>query len=331
MPTMAGGALPEIEVGKGMSRAGEGTSAAALPTRLARALEEFLFHLSLVRGASPRTVSAYGSDLEAFCHFLAERGRNGPARVEEEDLRTYLIELHERGRQPTTVARARSAIRSFFAFLLDEGLVSRDPSAEVETPSGWRRIPHALKIEEVTALIESVRGETPLDLRDRALLECAYGTGARASELLGLQPAACLWEEGLVRLEGKGGRTRLVPLGTPARRALRAYIVHGRPILAARRGGDQPEEIFLNARGGALGRMGFWKILRKRAAGAGLRGRVHPHVLRHTYATHLLHGGASLRAVQELLGHARLATTQIYTSVDDTYLQAMHRRFHPRG
>jgi site-specific recombinase XerD len=295
------------------------------------AIEEFVFHLGLVRGASPRTVAAYRSDLEALFADLGRRGVPGPARITEKTLREYLMRLHERGRQATTVARARSAFRTFFAFLLDEGVLEEDPSAQLRAPAGWRRIPRSLNEKEARALVEGPRGSGPLDLRDRALLECAYGTGARVSELLGLRPDDCRWQERLLRYTGKGARTRLVPLGQPALRALRAYLERGRPELAARRRGAAVEEIFLNARGGRLTRMGFWKILRGRAARAGLRGRIHPHLLRHTYATHLLRGGASLRVVQELLGHSRLATTQVYTHVDESYLQRAHRRYHPRG
>ncbi len=322
-----------------------------LPGAARSALDEFLFHLSLVRAASDRTVEAYAGDIRALFRHLARGGIAGPAQVKTKHLRAYLIHLHEGGKQPATVARARSALRTFFAFLVDEGIVAEDPAADLGAPSGWRRVPRALTIEEATALIESVQGDGPLDQRDRALLELAYGTGARASELLALRLDDCGWEEHLVKLIGKGSRVRLVPLGEPAMGALLAYTERGRPLLAARRSrtrkrcptrvqnrgqplqvrGQEPAQIFLNARGGPLTRMGFWKILKKRAAAAGLAKRVYPHLLRHSYATHLLRGGASLRVVQELLGHARLATTQIYTSVDEPYLEAMHRRYHPRG
>jgi len=284
-----------------------------IPGPAQTSLDEFLFHLGLVRGASPRTVSAYRSDVESLFEYLSHHDVSGPAQVTEKALRDYVIHLHESGRQATTVSRARSAIRTFFAFLLDEGVVSEDPAAHLRAPAGWRRIPRALTEEEARALVETPRGGDPLSLRDRALLECAYGTGARASELLGLRPADCRWEERLVRFVGKGSRVRLVPLGRPALRSLRAYLERARPHLAVRRRGTAVEEIFLNARGGHLTRMGLWKILRARAEEAGLRGRIHPHLLRHTYATHLLRGGASLRVVQELLGHSRLDTTQVYT------------------
>jgi integrase/recombinase XerD len=306
---------------------------ADLPRPAREALDEFLFHLALVRGASARTVEAYRSDLTAFFRQLATQGIAGPSEVTAAHLRAHVMQLHEAGRQPSSVARARSALRTFFAFLLDEGVVREDPAGELTAPAGWRRIPRALTLEEAARLVESVHGEEPLALRDRALLEGAYGTGARVSELLALCPQDCQWEERLVKFTGKGMRVRLVPLGEPAIQALLAYIERGRPRLLAHRraASGAPDQIFLNARGGRLSRMGFWKILRARAREAGLTGRVHPHLLRHSYATHLLHGGASLRVVQELLGHARLSTTQIYTSVDAAYLQAMHRRYHPRG
>jgi site-specific recombinase XerD len=302
-----------------------------IPEAARRALDEFLFHLGLVRGASVRTVAAYRSDLENFFEDLAARGIDGPARVDEKILREHIIRLHEKGRQASTVARARSALRTFFAFLLDEGVVAEDPAATLRAPAGWRRIPRSLSVAEARALVEAPRAGGPLDLRDRAMLECAYGTGARVSELLALRPADCRWEDRLLRFTGKGSRVRLVPLGRPALAALRTYLERARPALAARNRRGAPEEIFLNARGGRLSRMGFWKIVRQRAAQAGLKGRIHPHLLRHTYATHLLHGGASLRVVQELLGHSRLATTQVYTHVDAAYLQRAHRQYHPRG
>jgi integrase/recombinase XerD len=314
----------------GHSRAAEPP---ALPAGAGSALDEFLFHIGLVRGVSPRTVAAYRSDLTAMHLALAKRGIEGPAGIAAPDLRRYLIELHESGRRPASVARVRSALRSYFAFLIDEGILLDDPSADLPAPAGWRRVPRALTEAQVTCLLESVSTASPLGARDRALLEVAYGTGARASELLGLRLGDCRWDERLLRFVGKGQRVRLVPLGAPALDALITYTETSRPVLLRRGGGVAEEEgiVFLNARGGALGRMGFWKILRQRATAAGLPEGIHPHLLRHTYATHLLHRGASLRVVQELLGHSRLATTQIYTSVDAAYLQSMHGEFHPRG
>jgi len=315
------------------SRGGRSPAPPALPVGATRSLEEFVFHIALVRGVSPRTVEAYRSDLTALHLALAGRGIDGPVQVGPADLRAYLIALHEGGRRPASVARVRSAIRTYFAFLIDEGVIRDDPATDLPAPAGWRRVPRALTEQQAQQLLESIPGTTPLGLRDRALLEVAYGTGARASELLALRLEDCRWEERLLRFLGKGQRVRLVPLGGPAHDALVTYTEQARPLLVRqqRRGGAGGEVIFLNARGGRLGRMGFWKILRKRAAEAGLPEGIHPHLLRHSYATHLLHHGASLRVVQELLGHSRLATTQIYTSVDAAYLQSVHQQFHPRG
>jgi site-specific recombinase XerD len=312
---------------------GEAGQRAPLPAAFVRSLEEFLFHLTLVRGASPRTADAYRSDLSALFLHLAGRQVHGPAQIEPAMLREHLIGLHEMGRRPSSVARARSALRTYFAFLLDEGVLTDDPSRELPAPRGWRRVPRALSETQAQTLIEGVHGTTPLAVRDRALLECAYGTGARVSELLGVRLQDCLWDERLLRLLGKGQRVRLVPLGAPALGALGAYTEGARPaLIAARRStAEPPEQVFLNARGGGLTRMGFWKILKKRAREAGLGEGVHPHLLRHSYATHMLHRGASLRVVQELLGHSRLATTQIYTSVDEAYLRSVHERCHPRA
>jgi site-specific recombinase XerD len=303
-----------------------------LPPAAADVLAEYEFNLSLVRGVSPRTVAAYVGDLKALFRHLARHGIAGPSGVEARHLRTYLIDLHEMGRKAATVARARAAVRSLFAFLVDEGIVASDPTVDLAAPGGWKKIPRALTVDQARALLEGVSGEGPLDLRDRALLETAYGTGARSAELLGLTLDDCRWGQKLLKLTGKGERVRLVPIGRAAAKSLRAYTIHGRPVLRARRRDPaEPRELFLNARGGRLSRMGFWKILQKRAREAALDVHVHPHLLRHSYATHLLRGGASLRVVQELLGHARLATTQIYTSVDEPYLQQAHRRCHPRG
>jgi integrase/recombinase XerD len=336
---------PQGPRGHGRSRAQAVRVDAELPARVRSALEEYLFHLSLVRAVSERTVAAYGSDLRSLFRRLAELGVRDPEQVTAGHLREYLVHLGDtRGCERATIARARSAIRSFFAFLADErrehwrGATWEDPAADLPAPRAWRRVPRALSEEEAARLMESVAGSSPLDLRDRAMLEVAYGTGLRVSELLSLALEDCLWDSAgpgcLLRITGKGQRTRIVPTGGSATRALRAYTENARPALLAKgrgRRSHEPAVVFLNARGRPLSRMGFWKILRQRALSAGLGEGVHPHLLRHTYATHLLRAGASLRVVQELLGHARLATTQIYTSVDESYLQGMHRRYHPRG
>jgi len=324
MSKISAAALPEANA------PGSAFDDPALAPSARSALSEFIFNLSLVRAVSERTVDAYGRDLRAMLLYLDKTGINGPIQVTPADLRGYLITLSEEGKKPATVARARSAIRTFFAFLVDEGLLTDDPATDLDAPASWKRVPRALTTEQAATLIESVNGHKPLELRDRALLETAYGTGARVSEMLSITLDDCYWEEKIIRLRGKGQKMRLVPLGAPATEAIRAYTMNAREGLLRKSSGKTPE-LFLNARGGKLSRMGFWKILRKRAIAAGLGPGVHPHLLRHSYATHLLHGGASLRVVQELLGHSRLGTTQIYTSVDEPFLQTMHGKYHPRG
>jgi len=221
-------------------------------------------------------------------------------------------------------------VRSFFGFLLDEGVLETDPSLRLPAPRGWKRIPRCLSEEEVERLLGSIRHDNPLSMRDRAMLEFAYGTGARVSEILQLRLEDLDLESAMVRLRGKGGKVRVVPLGRPAVDALSVYLERARVQLAQRTKGRRESTVFLNSRGGGLSRMGFWKILRKSASEAGLQG-VHPHLLRHSYATHMLRRGAPLRAVQELLGHARLSTTQVYVSVDESYLERVYREHHPRG
>jgi integrase/recombinase XerD len=293
-------------------------------------LDAWIFHLSFERRLSPRTVSSYRCDLLGHLRFLRERGVRSPEEVTPALLRESIADLHDRGRTVRSRLRARSSMRSFYRWLLREHHVENDPSHEIEGPRLSRRLPRVLTEAEVQQLLESCGGHTPPETRDRALLEIAYGAGLRVSELVGLGNEDVDFRESWIRVRGKGSKERLVPLGGPARDALRRYTSQGRFELLGRRA--DPGKMFLNARGGALSRMGFWLILRKRAARAGLEpARVHPHLLRHSFATHLLRGGASLRVVQELLGHSDLSTTEIYTAVDREFMNRIHREFHPRG
>jgi len=295
-------------------------------TRL-RYLEPFLEHLRAERGLSTRTVAAYGSDLARYLGELESRGVGAPTRATTNEVEAHVSELRRTGHAPASVARALSSVRAFHRFLVAEGLTETNPASRVPSGRRWRRLPHALPVDAVLRLLGSVKGSTPLALRDRALLEMGYATGARASELVALTPAAVHEAERFARFFGKGRRERLVPFGAAAAQALRVYLLDGRPKLAGRR---RVEAIFLNHRGGALTRVGYWGILKTHAERAGLPG-IHPHVLRHSFATHLLEGGADLRVVQELLGHASIATTQIYTHLEQARLSEIHRQCHPRG
>jgi integrase/recombinase XerD len=292
-------------------------------------LESYLLHLGLERGLSPNTLSAYEADLGGYLAHLAVRGHRSAADVSLEDVEEYVSRVREeRDLASGSLARLRSSLRGFHRYLLESGYASGDPTALLASPRSWRRLPRVLAVGEVEALLGAVRAEGPLGTRDRALLELAYAAGLRAGELVTVKGHELHLDEGFVRVRGKGSRERIVPIGSAAVRACETYRSAARPRLLGKRSVD---EFFVNARGGALSRMGYWKILRKWAEAAGMAERVWPHVLRHSFATHLLEGGASLRVVQELLGHASLATTQIYTHVDRSYLREVYRSFHPRG
>jgi integrase/recombinase XerD len=285
-------------------------------------VEGFLALLAARRAR--RTVEAYRRDLVGLAAWL---GRP-PSSARTEELERYLAELRGGGLSAATIARRAAAIRTFFKHLVLLGARADNPAAELAVPRRVRRLPRTLSPGEVERLVDAAAGTTPRSLRDRALVELLYGAGLRVSEAVGLERAAVDLENRLVRPIGKGDKERLVPVGRPAVEALRRYLAHGRPYLDRR---HRPE-LFLNAQGGALTRAGAFLILRKLAEKAGLEPeRVHPHLLRHSFATHLLEGGADLRSVQEMLGHADLATTELYTHVSDRRRRELYYRAHPHA
>ena len=286
--------------------------------------------LAFERGLSARSVTAYRSDIRTLVLWLEGQGLRTPADVTHEVLRDYLGHLKGQDRAPTSLRRLQSALRAYFAFLVDEGMVATDPSRLLVPPKPQRRLPWVLTHEEAARLVESVSDEHPFVWRDRAILELLYGTGMRVSELTELNLGNVDRDEQLVLVMGKGSRERLLPFGEPAARALDRYLERERPGLlsAGRRVGGA---LFLNTRGQRLSRMWVWRLVREAGERAGVRRPVSPHALRHAFATHLLEGGADLAAVQDLLGHADISTTQIYTHLDSRALQAMHRAHHPRG
>jgi integrase/recombinase XerD len=288
----------------------------------------FLDHLRFERGLSDETLSAYEHDVVRLAAFLRQRGRTGPAGVATADLRAFILELKELGLAPSSIGRNVSAVRTYFSFLVAENLVVGDPSDRLQTPKGWRSLPEVLTVEEVSRLVETPDLAHPLAWRDRAMLEFGYASGVRVSELTKLQIRNLALEEGIAMVYGKGAKERLVPIGRRAVGALSLYLREVRPRLER---GHGEGCVFLNARGRPLTRMGVWKILRQHVQAAGIEKHVSPHTLRHSFATHLLEGGADLVAVQEMLGHADIATTQIYTHVDRRYLAEVHRSFHPRA
>jgi integrase/recombinase XerD len=291
-------------------------------------LERFADFLLLEQGSSGRTVEAYDRDVARLATFAATRGARRPLDLDPKLLRDYVYHLKDLGLAPASIRRNVSAIRTYFRFLLGEGHVVRDPSERLESPSRWRTLPDVLTADEVSRLIAAPTLDEPLAFRDRAMLELAYGAGLRVSEWITLGVRDLLLDEGLLRVFGKGGKERLVPIGRTAIGAAAVYVRELRPRLEK---GQGKGVLLLNARGEPLSRMGAWKILRKYVDQAGIQKHVSPHTLRHSFATHLLEGGADLRAVQEMLGHADISTTQIYTHVDREYLRSVHRQYHPRS
>lgn len=304
------------------------TGRASPGTRSAFRVEHFVDYLNFERGLAERTISAYTRDLDRLLVFLEGEGVPRPAEVDATVLRKYVFHLKDQGLAATSIRRAQSSLRTYFSFLLDEGVVEDDPSDRLESPRVWQTLPDVLSVDEVERLLHAPDPDHHLYLRDRALLEFLYATGARVSEASGLSRRALDLEERVCLIFGKGSKERLVPLGAPAARAIDRYLRELRPRLERGRGEGK---VFLNHRGGPLGRVGMYNTVKKAARRAGLEKEVSPHVLRHTFATHLLQGGADLAAVQELLGHADISTTQIYTHVDRQHLVDVHRRFHPRG
>lgn len=303
-------------------------------------LQGYLDHLTIERGVAANTLSSYRRDLRRYAEHLAERGIDDLARVTETDVSEFLVSLR-RGDPDTKImplsavsaARAVVAVRGLHRFATSEGMTELDVAREVKPPTPSRRLPKSLTIDEVLALLEGAGGDSeadgPLTLRNRALLELLYSTGARISEAVGLAVDDIDTHARSVLLRGKGGKQRLVPIGRPAVTALDAYLVRGRPDLARR--GRGTSAIFLNARGGRLSRQSAWQVLQDSAERAGIKAAVSPHVLRHSFATHLLDGGADVRVVQELLGHASVTTTQIYTMVTVNALREVWAGAHPRA
>ena len=310
----------------------------------------WIAHVRVEKGAAPNTVSAYERDLRRYVAHLAGRGVDDPASVTEADVADFLAGLRESGLAASSAARTLVAVRGFHRFLALEGETAGDPATNVAPPKPPARLPKAISVDAVERLITAASvGDTPVALRDRALLELLYGVGARISEAVGLdvddldldldleraslgggEPAAAdLPRSGLVRLRGKGNKERIVPVGRYATSAVTAYLVRGRPALAAK--GPGGPALFLGVRGARLSRQSAWAVLQHAADRAELREHVSPHTLRHSFATHLLDGGADVRVVQELLGHASVTTTQIYTMVSVGRLQEVYAGAHPRA
>ena len=292
-------------------------------------LEPFLDYLALERGLKPRSCAAYRSDLRRFLLYLAEREQaDEPRQVDHTILRGYVGHLHNEGMAPVSIRRAQSALRAYFGFLTAEGIVAEDPSDRMERPKAARKLPEFLSQDEAVRVVEAVDPDSPVHWRDRAVLELLYATGMRVSELTRLRLVDLELDHASCLVFGKGGKERLVPIGSTAVEVVDRYLRSVRPALDGGKGGGV---VFLNQRGTPLSRMSVWTIVTRAATRAGIQRKISPHTLRHSCATHLLEGGADLVVVQELLGHADISTTQIYTHLDREYLRQTHRKYHPRN
>jgi integrase/recombinase XerD len=292
-----------------------------------RQLNAYLAELAVGRGLSPATVSAYASDLARFGQWLAQRGV-ALAACQRAELRLYLSHLRSAGLSARSAARALSALRGFFRFLQEQGVLQHDPTLELENPKLLRPLPRFLRPEEVEALLAAPDVRTAQGVRDKAMLELLYATGLRVSELVGLQVPQVRLDPGFVRVVGKGNKERVVPMGSEARRWVARYLEQARSKLAGPR---SPEALFLTVRGEPMTRQRFWQIVKAYGRKVGIESQLSPHVLRHSFATHLLENGADLRALQMMLGHADISTTEIYTHITRERLRRLYDRSHPRA
>ncbi len=291
-------------------------------------IDRFLDNLWVERGVSDNTLSAYGSDLRGLAESLTALSGRRLRDARREDLLTYLAKRVQEGTRPRTTARMLSSLRRFYRYLLREGRIAEDPTALIEAPKLGRSLPKSLTESDVEALLAAPAFEEALGLRDRAMLELLYACGLRVSELVGLKLGEVSLNQGVVRIFGKGGKERLVPMGEESLEWLERYLRHGRLELL---GEHRSEAMFVTRRGDAMTRQAFWYLIKRYALVAGIDKPLSPHTLRHAFATHLLNHGADLRVLQMLLGHSDLSTTQIYTHVARERLKSMHARHHPRG
>ncbi|HLS06302.1 MAG TPA: site-specific tyrosine recombinase XerD [Bacillota bacterium] len=296
---------------------------------LTDALEDFFHYLHIERGLAHNTIISYQRDLKQYTSYLEEEAKKDSwDNVQRYDVMNFLRQLYDAGKSSATIARMISTIRSFHQFLNQEQLITKDVTVHIETPTRSRSLPDILSVAEIEKLL-TIHEKTPLDIRNKAMLEMLYATGLRVTELITLKTHDIHLMMGFVQCLGKGSKERIVPLGDIAKEAVEHYLQYGRKPLMKRK--QTHDILFVNQHGRPLTRQGFWKILRTIAQEAGLQKKITPHTLRHSFATHLLENGADLRAVQEMLGHADISTTQIYTHVTRTRLKDMYEKFHPRA
>lgn len=291
-------------------------------------VDTYILHLKVERGLAVNTLDSYRRDLTKFIRFLKRQGVFGLEQVDRQRIMAFMEDLHKKGRAAATISRNLAAIRSFYSFLNQENLVSHNPSTELDSPKIPKRLPNILSIAQVTKLLEQPKVNDAGGMRDKAMLELLYATGIRVSELVDLDLPDVNLDMGFLRCIGKGSKERIIPMGQVAVACVRTYLNKGRGALVR-----DPEEkaVFVNIHGRRLTRQGFWKILKKYVRQAGIDGDITPHTLRHSFATHLLENGADLRAVQEMLGHSDISTTQIYTQVTANHLRDVYQQSHPRA
>ncbi|MCK4352322.1 site-specific tyrosine recombinase XerD [candidate division WOR-3 bacterium] len=291
-------------------------------------LQKFINYLLIERGNSKNTVDSYEGDIKKLIAFLRLR-KTKPEDAKEEDIEKFFNYLRENKKlSQASISRAVSSIRGFYKFLISEELLTTSPAKNLPAPKSIKKLPDVLELEEIKIIIEQPDSTDKLGRRDRAMIELLYGAGLRISELLGLKTSDIFLDSDFLRCFGKGSKERIIPIGSYAKKYISLYLKHSRPLLKKNK---ETEILFLNARGNKLSRMGAWKILNKHVIKSGIKKRVTPHTFRHSFATHLLEGGADLRAVQEMLGHVSITTTEIYTHIDREKLKEAIKVYHPRG
>lgn len=290
-------------------------------------IETFLNYLSVERGLSRNTIISYQEDLNYYMDYLESADINSLSRTTRDDISNFMFLQKDKGLSANSVARRLAAIKSFYRFLVKERILKSDPSSLIDSPKLWKKIPDALSVNEITRLLDQPNIRELQGIRDRAVLEALYATGMRVSEAANLKKDNLNLEVGFLRCIGKGNKERVIPLGKKAIQSLQRYLAMGRPKLLK---GRESEYLFLSRLGKRISRQSLWKIIRRYARQAGIKKPIRPHILRHSFATHLLERGADLRSVQEMLGHSNISTTQIYTHINKDRLKTIHRMFHPR-
>jgi integrase/recombinase XerD len=291
-------------------------------------IEIFLNYLSVEKGVSSNTIESYKNDLIFYQNYLKEKGIDSFLKVNRQDISDFMLKQKEKNLSASSISRRLSCLKTFYRFLLREKIISSDPTEAMQSPKLWKKVPDTLNIEEIERLIAQPNIRTKIGIRDKAILDMMYATGMRVSEVVNLKLEQLNLEMGFLRCIGKGNKERIIPLGRYACNAIKRYIQESRNLLLGKK---QSEYLFLNRRGYPISRQGLWKIIKKYARMAGIKKPVRPHIIRHSFATHLLEGGADLRSVQEMLGHSDISTTQVYTHINKDYLKMIHKKFHPRG